>query len=194
MSEFLKIILLILLSSVKFVAGPPFAYINNTYDFSFIETVLYLVTGGMLGVVTFTFFSASIFRLWNYLKFEFKKLRARAKRKRKHIFSEPVADVDGELEIHYEYISSAPKKIFTPRNRKLVKIWRKYGLFGIAFLTPVFLSIPIGTVIANSLVDNRRKIIIYMFFSLLFWSVTTCTLFEIYHANSVIDLQEKIAK
>jgi hypothetical protein len=40
------------------------------------------------------------------------------------------------------------KKLFTPRNRRLVKIWRKYGLKGVAFLTPVFFSPIIGTVMA----------------------------------------------
>ena len=35
-----------------------------------------------------------------------------------------------------------PKKIFTKRNRRFVKIWRKYGEIGIAFLTPILLSPP----------------------------------------------------
>jgi hypothetical protein len=189
MSEFVKIILIILLSSVKFVLGPAFAY-DTQYDFSFFEMVLYCVIGGMLGVVTFTFFSKHVFRFWHYVKMKFKKTF-----RKKEIFSEPVADIDQKLDIHYEYISSKPaKKIFTRRNRKVVRIWRKYGLFGIAFLTPVFLSIPIGTILANSLVDNRRKIIIYMFFSLLLWSVTLTTLLQLFHAGTVDELQEQIYK
>ncbi len=188
MSEFSKIILIILLSSVKFVAGPPFAYYDSRYNFSFIETVSYCVIGGMLGVFIFTFFSRQLFKFWHYLK-----LKIQSAFKKKEVFSEPVADVEANLEIHYEYVSaSAPKKVFTKRNRKLVRIWRKYGLFGIALLTPVFLSIPIGTVIANSLVDNRKKIIIYMFFSVLFWSLTMTTLFEVFHAASVKDLEQQI--
>ncbi|MTI32013.1 hypothetical protein, partial [Xanthovirga aplysinae] len=35
------------------------------------------------------------------------------------------------------------KKLFTKRNRNLVKTWNKYGLFGVAFLTPVIFT-PIG--------------------------------------------------
>lgn len=190
MSEFIKILLVILLSSVKFVAGPFFAYSDKRYDFSFFETVLYCVIGGMLGVFLFTYFSKQLFRLWDYIKLRFKKTF-----KKKEIFSEPVADVNGNLEIHYEYVEANPsKKIFTPRNRKLVKVWRKYGLIGIAFLTPVILSIPIGTIVANSLVSNRKKIIIYMFFSVLFWSLTMTTLFELFHEATVSDLKDHLIK
>jgi hypothetical protein len=189
MSEFVKIILIILLSSVKFVMGPVFAY-DTRYDFSFFEMVLYCVIGGMLGVIIFTFFSRHLFRFWHFVKMKFHKAF-----KKKEIFSDPVADVSEKLEIHYEYISSTPvKKIFTRRNRNVVKVWRKYGLFGIALLTPVLLSIPIGTILANSLVNNRRKIIIYMFFSLLLWSVTITTLLGLFHAGTVKELQEQIYK
>ncbi len=190
MGEIVKIILVILLSSVKFVAGPPFAYFDQRYNFSVFETVLYCVIGGMLGVVMFTFFSTHLFRFWHGIKVRFHRLF-----KKKRIFSDPVADVDSPLEIHYEYVeASKPKKIFTKRNRKFVIIWKKYGLVGVAFLTPILLSIPIGTLLANSLVSNRKKIIIYMFFSILFWSVTMTTMFELFHAATVKDLQEQMTK
>jgi hypothetical protein len=191
MGEIAKIILVILLSSVKFVAGPPFAYYDNKYDFSFAETVLYCVIGGTLGVVIFTFFSQPIFRFWYYIKSKIKHAF-----RKKTVFSEPVADIAVPVEIHYEYIKTSDKerKLFTPRNRKIVKVWRKYGLVGIAFVTPVILSIPIGTLIANSLVNSRRKVILYMFFSILFWSLTMTTLFELFHAGTVRDLQDQITK
>ncbi|MBL0097380.1 MAG: hypothetical protein IPP46_13540 [Bacteroidetes bacterium] len=63
MGEFWKIIQVILLSSVKFVAGPPFAYYDKRYDFSNLETVLYSVIGGMLGVIIFTYLSQPFLHL-----------------------------------------------------------------------------------------------------------------------------------
>ena len=51
MQEIIKIIQVILLSSVKFLTGPTFAYYNKSYEFSFFEVILYSVLGGMLGVV-----------------------------------------------------------------------------------------------------------------------------------------------
>lgn len=179
---------MILLSSVKFVAGPPFAYYDEKYNFTFFETVSYCVIGGMLGVVVFSFFSGPIFKGWHWLVVHIKKIF-----KKKEMFSEPVADIDGVLEIKYEYVKKGDKKkLFTKRNRRIVKIWQKYGLVGIAFVTPVILSIPIGTVIASSLVQNRKKVMLYMFFSILFWSVFMTSMFEIFHADNVKELQHQI--
>lgn len=62
------------------------------------------------------------------------------------------------------------KRVFTSRNRKIVRIWRKYGIFGIAFLTPVFLSPVIGTLIAVSFGEKRHRIFVFMAFSAYFWA------------------------
>ena len=188
MSELWKIILVILISSVKFVAGPPFAYYDKHYDFTFFETVLYCVIGGMLGVVVFSYFSKPIFKGWHWLVIRAKKIF-----RKKEVFSEPVADVQGIIEIKYEYVKKDfQRKLFTPHNRRIVRIWQKYGLIGIAFITPVILSIPLGTVIASSLVQNRKKVMLYMFFSVLFWSVLMTSMFSVFHARTVKELQHQI--
>jgi hypothetical protein len=191
MQEIIKIIQVILLSSVKFVTGPTFAYYNKSHDFSFFEVILYSVLGGMLGVFVFTFFSNKIHQGWLMIKLKFKRTFNSNSN-----YSEPVADVDTLVKIKYTYVDShqQPKKVFTKRNRRIVTIFRKYGLFGIAFLTPVILSIPIGTIIANSLEPKKRKIFLFMFISILFWSTLMVSLFEIFHAKNVIDLQEQITK
>jgi hypothetical protein len=191
MNELLKIIQVILLSSVKFVAGPPFAYYDQQYNFSFFETVLYCVIGGMLGVFIFSYLSKPIFAMEHWLVNKYHQLF-----RKKQTFSEPVADVDAPLEIRYEYIDKQARrrKVFTKRNRRIVRIWKKYGLTGIAIITPVILSIPIGTIIANSLESDKKKILIYMLFSVLFWSMTMTGIFEILHVTSVKDLQEQVTK
>ncbi|MFL5730163.1 MAG: hypothetical protein ACJ75J_11815 [Cytophagaceae bacterium] len=63
-------------------------------------------------------------------------------------------------------------KLFTKKNRRKVKIWRNYGMKGVAFLTPIIFSPIGGTIVANSFGESRRKIYFYMFLSALFWSVT----------------------
>jgi hypothetical protein len=63
------------------------------------------------------------------------------------------------------------KKIFTRRNKIIVKVKHRYGLPGIALLTPSFLSIPIGCFIAVRYFKNKHQILIYMFGAVLFWSV-----------------------
>lgn len=191
MNEFWKIIQVILLSSVKFVAGPPFAYYDQRYDFSLIETVFYCVVGGMLGVFIFSYLSKPFFIAEHWIFMKFKKLFSKPEP-----FSPPKVDVEGNIEVHYEYIDkhARSRKIFTKRNRRIVKIWKKYGLTGIAIITPVILSIPIGTIIANSLESNRKKIILYMFFSILLWSIAMTTTFELLHVASVKDLKEQVIK
>jgi hypothetical protein len=62
------------------------------------------------------------------------------------------------------------KKIFNRRNRFIVKIKKNFGLAGIAFLTPWFLSIPLGTIISFGIYKNRKKVFLYQSGSILFWS------------------------
>ncbi len=56
-------------------------------------------------------------------------------------------------------------KVFTKRNRRFVKIWRKYGLEGVCILTPWLLSPPIGGLLANLLGTNKKKLLKWMWIS-----------------------------
>ena len=62
-------------------------------------------------------------------------------------------------------------KKFTERNRKYVWIWRRYGLFGIAFLTPILLTPIGGTLLAISFGTPKNRLILFMFVSAAAWSV-----------------------
>ncbi|MDX2001147.1 MAG: hypothetical protein SFW35_01860 [Chitinophagales bacterium] len=65
------------------------------------------------------------------------------------------------------------KRLFTRRNRRLVLLWRKYGLKGIAFITPVLLMPIGGAIIALSFGGKRKLLYQYMFASMAFWSLIT---------------------
>ena len=65
-----------------------------------------------------------------------------------------------------------PKKVFSRRNRRFVKVWRKYGELGVSFLTPILLSPPGGTIIVMALGGSRRKTIGYM----LLWGIVWITI------------------
>ncbi len=62
------------------------------------------------------------------------------------------------------------KKIFTRKNRFIVKVKSKYGLYGIAFLSPIVFSIPLGCFLASRFYNSHRKIITAMLTAVLFWS------------------------
>ncbi len=65
------------------------------------------------------------------------------------------------------------RKIFSPKTRNIVRVSNKWGLIGIAFLTPVLFSPVGGTLIAISFGEHKRKIILYMFLSACFWAPIT---------------------
>lgn len=65
-----------------------------------------------------------------------------------------------------------PKKIFTKSNRRFINIKRRFGLIGIAALTPILLSIPIGAFLAERFYKDKKKIILYLSISGVFWCFT----------------------
>lgn len=65
-------------------------------------------------------------------------------------------------------------KLFTPSNRRIVTIWTKFGLIGIAFLTPPLLTPIGGTLIAVGFGEPPFKIILYMLISGLAWGLAAC--------------------
>ena len=52
-----------------------------------------------------------------------------------------------------------------------IKTARKYGLVGIAFLTPIFLSIPVGTYLALHFFPEKKKTIPILITSVVAWSL-----------------------
>ncbi|MBT1704290.1 hypothetical protein, partial [Chryseosolibacter indicus] len=56
-------------------------------------------------------------------------------------------------------------------NKRFANIWKKYGLPGVALLTPIILTPIGGTLLAISSGSPKDKIIFYMFLSASFWSV-----------------------
>jgi hypothetical protein len=106
------------------------------------------------------------------------------------MFSEPVADVEEQVQINYQYVEAhvPPRKIFTKRSRRIVKIWKTYGLLGLAALTPVLFSIPIGTFFMTRYEKNRNKIFLYMFVSITIWSLILTTVLQLTHVKSLHEI------
>lgn len=105
------------------------------YDFNFLQTLLFSVAGGIIGVFLFSILSDKINRLFPKKK--------KLKRKRKRGVKEAIT----------------------------IKTARKYGIYGIAAITPILLSIPIGTIIALRLFPEKRKTVPVLMSSVVIWSV-----------------------
>ncbi len=61
------------------------------------------------------------------------------------------------------------KKRFTRRNRRFVYIWKRWGLLGVSFLTPLILTPVGGALLANLFGSPKKQIIVYMLASAFFW-------------------------
>jgi hypothetical protein len=137
------VIITILLSAVKFAMIFPLAVVE--FQFSFFETLLWTNIGGILGIYFFAYLSGRLIAWWN------------------RIFGKPRSEIP-------EY-GSGGRKLFTRRNRRIVRIKQRYGLPGIAATTPFLLSIPVGTFLVVRYYRHTRTRFLYLIVSNVVWSV-----------------------
>jgi hypothetical protein len=108
---------------------------------SFAETLIYTNIGGIIGVFTFFYFSGFLIRMWNTYWPENLKFYRKT------------------------------KKIFSKRNRRFVSIRLRYGLFGIVLLSPVILSIPLGSFLTVKYFGTKTSNVIWLVTGQAFWSL-----------------------
>ena len=150
MAEAGTIVVIFLLTMLKFIAGPT---LGLAAGFPLVQTILITFGGTMASVILFTFLGELIRE--KVIKRFFKK-----------------------------------KKVFTKRNRRFVSFWNKYGMFGVAFLTPVIFTPIGGTVLMTAFGSPRFKVLTYMMVSASFWAVVMSSL--VYYLSTMIDIQQYI--
>ncbi len=69
------------------------------------------------------------------------------------------------------YRKAKVKSKFNYRNRIIVKIKMKYGLIGLALLTPSLIGIPIGALIASNYFGKQKRTIPIFISSIFIWSL-----------------------
>ena len=62
------------------------------------------------------------------------------------------------------------RPMFSKKNRRIIQIWKKFGVVGVAFLTPILLTPIVGTVVAALFGAPRKQIFIHMLWSSVIWS------------------------
>ncbi|GAB4026137.1 hypothetical protein [Spirosoma koreense] len=78
-----------------------------------------------------------------------------------------------------QYWPRTPKR-FTRRTRLAIRIWQRFGLAGIALLTPVILTPIGGTVLAISFGVKRGPLLLYMLISGVSWAmIQTLAIYQI---------------
>ncbi len=157
----MKELSVIFFSSFKFAMTFPLAILE--YNMGIAKTIILTNIGGLLGIFFFSYLSDLVIHLWKnhlapYLK-KFFSLKEPLFKKRK-------------------------KKKFTKRNRRIINIRTKYGLIGIAFATPILLSIPVGAFLVVRFFGKKPIMLSYLAGANVLWSVIFTVfytfLFEIY--------------
>jgi hypothetical protein len=78
---------------------------------------------------------------------------------------------------------------FTRSTRFLVRVKQRFGLNGVAALTPIILSIPVGVMFALALTHDKKKILVSMITSILFWATVLFLPYYLFDLNIVVWLK-----
>jgi membrane protein DedA with SNARE-associated domain len=134
-----KVIPIFLLSAVKLLFAPG---TSVAAGFNFWETFAITSAGGMTGILVFYFFGRAIFM--------------------------SIDDYRERRQIK-KYGEIKPKSLFTRRNRLLIHLKGKFGLIGLALLTPAIISIPIGCVVAAKFFYRNNLTLPLLLASTILW-------------------------
>lgn len=72
------------------------------------------------------------------------------------------------------------KKTFTKTTRRMIRIKQRFGLAGIAAITPL-ISQPIGAFFAEKFFKDKKKVILYLSVSVVMWSIGLYFILYIFH-------------
>lgn len=136
-----------LIASVKFLFAP---FEAERYNFSFVESFAITTIGGLIGIFAFYYAGTKIVSWWRHSMALIKSIFVR----------KPAA-----------VIEQKPRRKFTRTKRFVIRIKMKFGIIGIAFITPCLISIPIGTIVGANFYRKKRGVMLYFVGSLILWSL-----------------------
>lgn len=121
---------LFLIAMIKFMFAP---FGGPALKLDFLETYLSCVSGASLSASIF-FFSANYF-------LRRARIKNKAQREQRIAMGQP----------------AKVKKYFTRVNKFIIRTKRSIGIIGITFLAPLFLSIPLGSIIAAKFYGKNKN-------------------------------------
>lgn len=132
---FLKYSIFAALSTIKFLFTPMG---GPAAELTYFETFLSCLSGGLFSAAVF-FYSASFFMKRNQIRRAVKQEKNRALG-----------------------LAEKSKRKFTRTNRSIISLKFKLGKLGICWLLPLFLSVPIGTIICAKFYKHHPDTFIYI--------------------------------
>ena len=170
MPYIVKIAHVFLLATVKYFYTPIYAFFIGL---SFIETLLSLLAGGIFGFFVFYYISNILILSARYLKPVIIKHTPQCLLDRRYDWKQKRKE------------KRKGRKKFSWRNKLIVKLKTKYGMWGISLLTPIALSIPIGAFLLRKYYHNRKEAIPIMLFSIITEGIILCIVYWLILSNKM---------
>lgn len=150
----LKFLHVVLLASVKYFFTLPYAMIIGM---EYKEAIIAVLIGGIGGFLFFYYLSKSILRGYYLLRPQICNI------------------IPAFLRLRYIYFCERIRKkkkvkLFSRKNRFIVKLRKTYGFWGIIIVTPFILTIPLGAFLANKYYSKRRQTVPFMILSIIGWA------------------------
>ena len=163
MEYFLKLLSVFLVASIKYFWATPYSFGLKLNEW---ETIVIMETGGILGFLFFYFFFGFLFKelklLWPVV----------------YRFTPVLFKVRFEMWLKRHRVRRIYAKKFTNRNKIIVQMRNRYGMWGLVILSPIILSIPVGALLGNKYFRHNHHFIPYMILSILIWGVVSVSLFS----------------
>jgi hypothetical protein len=164
MEYILKLINVSFIASIKYFWSTPYAFILKLNAF---ETLFCIEIGGILGFLLYYYFFRVLFAelklLWPVVYF----------------FTPTIFKVRFELWRDRRRKRQLSRRKYTNMNKIIIKIRRKYGMWGIIILAPIILSIPIGALLGTKYFPKSRGFIPYMILSITVWGFISVAFFGV---------------
>jgi len=163
MEYLLKLLSVFLVASVKYFWATPYSFGLKLNEW---ETIFLMEMGGILGFLFFYFFFGFVFKelklLWPVV----------------YHFTPVLFKVRFELWRKQRKLKLVLARKFTLKNKLIVLLRKRYGMWGLVILSPVLLSIPVGALLGNKYFKQNNHFIPYMILSIVIWGVVSVTFFS----------------
>lgn len=140
MHELVEIATVIAVGALKMLVAAGF---GAGFGFSFLQNFLFTSIGGCIGVLLF----------YNLSAWLTERARLRSMRKRAQAIASGAASA---------------VRVFTKRNRWIIRLKHVSGFVGVAALTPLVLTIPVGSILAARFFHHDRRTVPALLLSVVF--------------------------
>jgi len=163
MEYILKILSVFLVASIKYFWATPYSFGLRLNEW---ETLIFMEAGGIIGFLFYYYFFGFMFK-------ELKLLWPKV-----YNFTPVLFKVRFEMWLIRHRSNRINARKFTHRNKIIVKMRKRFGIWGLVTLSPIILSIPVGALLGSKYFKHDHNFIPYMILSIVVWGFTSVAFFS----------------